>query len=208
MRTRHALKDFRLLLGNRSDVATCCLGSGSVMRKYINGSAVVKFFVNIFLRRPRSWEGHTMPAARKQVWLSASFLWGSPQVGALIGCLLLPGIGLLLIFNLPQTGGGLWQRGSEQEDSDFQGDGEGDSCCRRQCTAYILLVLVTSYGLAFQFQEDVVWLLGEEMKKFEDVNGFVIDGFPANLNQGSIIHYSIQFQNKAILSGIHIKICQ
>ena len=61
--------------------------------------------------------------------------------------------------------------------------------------------------VAFQFQEDVVWLLGEEMKKFEDVNGFVIDGFPANLNQGSIIHYSIQFQNKAILSGIHIKIC-
>ena len=78
MRTRHALKDFRLLLGNRSDVATYRLGSGSVMRKYINGSAVVKFFVNIFLRRARSWEGHTMPAARKQVWLSASFIWGSP----------------------------------------------------------------------------------------------------------------------------------
>ena len=119
-------------------------------------------------------------------------------MGALIGCLLLPGIGLLLIFNIPQTGGGLWERGGEQEDSDFQGNGEGDSCCRRQCTAYILLLLVTSYGLAFQFQEDVVWLLGEEMKKFEDVNGFVIDGFPANLNQGSIIHYSIEFPNRAI----------
>ena len=129
-------------------------------------------------------------------------------MGALIGCLLLPGIGLLLIFNLPQKGGGLWERGSEQEDSDFQGNGEGDSCCRRQCTAYILLVLlVISYGLAFQAQEDVVWLLGEEMKKFEDANGVVIDGFPANLNQGRIIHYPIQYQNKAILSGIHIKIC-
>ena len=43
MRTRHALKDFRLLLRNRSDVATYRLGSGSVMRKYINGSAVLKF---------------------------------------------------------------------------------------------------------------------------------------------------------------------
>ena len=30
-------------------------------------------------------------------------------------------------------------------------------------------------------------MLGEEMKKFEDVNGFVIDGFPANLNQGNMI---------------------
>ena len=123
-------------------------------------------------------------------------------MGASIGCL------LLLIFNIPQTGGGLWERGGEQEDSDFQGNGEGHSCCRRQCTAYILLVLlVISYGLAFQAQEDVVWLLGEEMKKFEDANGVVIDGFPANLNQGRIIHYPIQFQNKAILSGIHIKIC-
>ena len=40
---------------------------------------------------------------------------------------------------------------------------------------------------AFQFQEDVVRLLGEEMKKSENANGFVIDGFPANLNQGMII---------------------
>ena len=56
---------------------------------------------------------------------------------------------------------------------------------------HLLRVLMIFYGLAFQ--EDVVWLLGEEMKKFEDVNGFVIDGFPANLTQGRIIHYSIQF---------------
>ena len=30
----------------------------------------------------------------------------------------------------------------------------------------------------------MVRLLGEEMKKSEKANGFVIDGFPANLNQG------------------------
>ena len=36
-------------------------------------------------------------------------------------------------------------------------------------------------------QEDVVQLLGEEMKKTNEANGFVIDGFPANLNQGLII---------------------
>ena len=45
MRTRHALKDFRLLLRNRSDVATCRVGSGSVIKKYINGSAAVKLFL-------------------------------------------------------------------------------------------------------------------------------------------------------------------
>ena len=36
-------------------------------------------------------------------------------------------------------------------------------------------------------QEDVVQLLGEEIKKTNEANGFVIDGFPANLNQGLII---------------------
>jgi len=39
--------------------------------------------------------------------------------------------------------------------------------------------------------EDVVRLLGEEMKKSEEANGFVIDGFPANLNQAKLFEQNL-----------------
>jgi len=39
--------------------------------------------------------------------------------------------------------------------------------------------------------EDVVRLLGEEMKNSEKANGFVIDGFPANLNQAKLFEQNL-----------------
>ena len=54
---------------------------------------------------------------------------------------------------------------------------------------YLRVVYSDFWYLGFPYftQEEVVRLLGEEMKKSEKANGFVIDGFPANLNQGMMI---------------------